>query len=95
MKNMFDDIEIPTSSIMDKNDEVSDFKYAITSDSSKIILEDYNGNKEVAELKFQKSDSILTINLKGLNLKTKRQNWKEMNVLKPLFHWNIEDADND
>ena len=81
--------------LMDKNDEVSDFKYAITSDSSKIILEDYNGNKEVAELKFQKSDSILTINLKGLNLKTKRQNWKEMNVLKPLFHWNIEDADND
>ena len=34
--------------LMDKNDEVSDFKYAITSDSSKIILEDYNGNKEVA-----------------------------------------------
>jgi hypothetical protein len=75
---------------MNKNDEVVDFKYQKTSDSSKIILADYKGNKELAEINFRKSDSVLTFKSRNLNIKSKQQNWQKMNALKPLFHLSIE-----
>lgn len=76
--------------LMNENDEVVDFKYQKTSDSSKIILADYKGNKELAEINFQKSDSVLTFKSRNLNIKSKQKNWQKMNALKPLFHLSIE-----
>lgn len=79
--------------LMDKNDKVVDYKYQQTSDSTKIILTDYNGRKEIVEVHFRKSDSVLDFNFRNIKIEAKQQNWREMNALKPLFHWNIEDSE--
>lgn len=79
--------------LMNKNDEVIDLKYQKTSDSSKIILEDFRGNKEVAVFHFRNSDSVLTFISRNLNLEAKQQNWRNMKAVKPLLHFSVENLD--
>ncbi|KQR95085.1 hypothetical protein ASG01_04305 [Chryseobacterium sp. Leaf180] len=78
--------------LMDENDRFSDFHYTADSSGKSLILEDYNGVKKNVYFFYQKKDSLLTLNFDGNILKTKQQNWKKMNALKPAFHLFIEDV---
>lgn len=75
--------------LMDKNEKMTDFHFSLTS-KNRLILENYNGQKTNLDFVYQKEDSLLTVSVGRYKIKTKEQNWRKMNALRPLFHTRIE-----
>lgn len=75
--------------LMDKNEKMTDFHFNLTS-KNRLILENYNGQKTNLDFVYQKEDSLLTVSVGRYKIKTKEQNWRKMNALRPLFHTRIE-----
>lgn len=76
--------------LMDRNEKMTDFHYLLGSNNS-IILEDYSGKKMIANVVYQKKNSLLTLSFGKYKMETRELDWKKMNALKPLFHTAIED----
>lgn len=77
--------------LMDKNDNRLYFHYSLKS-STKLMLEDYNGESILTEFSYQKKDSIMTIAIGNNRIQAKELDWRKMNALQPLFHTAIEEV---
>lgn len=76
-----------------QDDTMEDFSLEINSTKKQFILKGYNGETIVLNYKYAPATKILELKSveTGISIYSKSLEWKKLPLLKPLFHWTVDE----